>query len=75
MTEQHTHRCPARGCPREVQAHLLMCGLHWRMVPRRLQRAVTEAWRCGTDLRALLTAQRDAINAVNDLTADQNGGN
>jgi hypothetical protein len=64
-----THPCPARRCPREVPDHLLFCGIHWRLVPRPLQRAVHAAWRggAGRGSTELVTAQRLAIRAVNDL--------
>jgi hypothetical protein len=66
-----THLCPRRRCPREVPDHLLMCGIHWREVPRDLQRAVTTAYDGGRGLGtlALLAAQTDAIAAVNDRSA------
>lgn len=65
------HICPARRCPRNVQDHLLMCGIHWHQVPADLQ---AEVWRCynhgaglvnGVPTRELVEAQRAAINAVN----------
>jgi len=46
--------------------HLLMCGIHWRLVPRPLQRAVNSAYYGpGLGSAALLAAQRAAIDAVN----------
>jgi hypothetical protein len=39
-----THPCPATLCPREVPDHLLMCGIHWRMVQHSIQRAVNRAY-------------------------------
>lgn len=59
-----THTCPARGCPREVADRFLMCGDHWRMVPRHLQQAVYTAYRCG-DPGTLRRVQADAVTAVN----------
>jgi hypothetical protein len=71
MTPDHepTHACPARRCPRVVPDHLLMCGVHWRMVPRPIQRAVNAAWHGGAPIGSteLVNAQRAAIRAVNDL--------
>jgi hypothetical protein len=67
MTQpEPTHLCPARRCPRQVPMHLLMCGIHWRLVPRPLQRAVNSAYYGpGLGSQALLAAQRAAIDAVN----------
>jgi hypothetical protein len=66
-----THLCPTTRCPREVPDHLLMCGIHWRLVPRPLQRAVYSAYQgpesIGTP--ALVQAQRAAIQAVNSQIA------
>ena len=71
MPDAPTHLCPAKRCPREVPDHLLMCGIHWRIVPRPLQRAVTDAYDHGRGrgTLALLAAQTDAIAAVNGATA------
>jgi hypothetical protein len=62
-----THLCPARGCPREVPDHLLMCGIDWRLVPAPLQRAVYAAYDDGRGVGtlALFEAQRAAIEYVN----------
>lgn len=38
-------KCPIAGCPRERGAAMLMCGPHWRKVPRNLQRAVYATWK------------------------------
>jgi hypothetical protein len=63
-----THPCPATRCPREVPDHLLMCGIHWRMVQHSIQRAVNRAYDHGAGLgsAALRNAQRAAIRSVND---------
>jgi hypothetical protein len=62
-----THLCPARRCPRMVPDHLLMCGIHWRLVPAPIARAVNAAYRgpesVGTP--ALIAAQSAAIRHVN----------
>jgi hypothetical protein len=63
-----THPCPAGPCPRAVPNHLLMCGPHWHMVPRPIQRAVNAAYHNpaqGIGSVQLFNAQRAAINAVN----------
>lgn len=49
MTAARTppHQCVARGCTRLVgQAHL-MCGHHWRRVPRKLRQRIWGTWRPG----------------------------
>ena len=62
-----THLCPARTCPRLVPDHLLMCGIHWRLVPAPTKRAVNTAYDHGEGLGtpALTAAQDAAIRAVN----------
>lgn len=45
-----THECPISDCARQVRAGLLMCGPHWRRVPRELQAeqyAAYRAWQRG----------------------------
>lgn len=42
-----SHHCHARGCLTPVKPELLMCGRHWRSVPRKIQRAVWAAYRHG----------------------------
>lgn len=44
---ERLHTCHARGCSTEVKPELLMCGRHWRMVPRVIQRAVWAHYRPG----------------------------
>lgn len=41
------HHCHAEGCAVATRPELLMCGRHWRMVPRALQRAVWASYRAG----------------------------
>ena len=71
-----THACPARFCPRDVPLHLLMCGIHWRMVPAPMQRAVNAAYSpggvkgAGLGSAALRSAQMTAIRAVNTAIGD-----
>lgn len=64
-----THQCPARRCPRtNVPADQLMCALHWRLVPRPLQRAVYQAWDhgAGRGTPEHLAAMAAAVRVVND---------
>jgi hypothetical protein len=61
-----THQCPIRICPRVLPDRLLMCGLHWRLVPKELQDAVYGAYAGGRGLgsMSLYLAQDAAIRAV-----------
>lgn len=70
------HRCHARGCRREVAPSLLMCPVHWRMVPRHLQRAVWQHYREGQEVdkrpsAAYLEAAAAAIAAVAELSGTE----
>jgi hypothetical protein len=73
------HPCPARRCPREVPDHLLMCGIHWRLVPPAIQRAVNAAYSpggmrgAGLGSPALHAAQVSAISAVNRVLDSTEG--
>jgi hypothetical protein len=63
------HHCHARDCTVEVPPRMLMCGRHWRMVPRVLQAAVWATYRRGQEKTKdpspeYLKASRDAIHAV-----------
>lgn len=42
-----SHHCHARGCATPCKPEMLMCLKHWRMVPRKLQRAVWATYRPG----------------------------
>lgn len=44
---ERPHTCHARGCGVPVKPELLMCGPHWRRVPRPIQRAVWAGYRPG----------------------------
>lgn len=37
--------CPITRCPRTVRPGHLMCGVHWRQVPREIQTLVWSSWR------------------------------
>jgi hypothetical protein len=41
------NRCNAEGCERAIKDGLLMCSMHWYMVPQALRSEVWEAWREG----------------------------
>lgn len=48
------HTCHAVDCEVRCKPEYLMCGRHWRMVPRRLQAAVWDAYvpgQCDLDPR------------------------
>jgi hypothetical protein len=72
VPDEGVHQCPARRCPRTVPDHLLMCPLHWRLVPKPVQRAVNAAYdhRRGLGTPALRAAQLAAIRAV-DIRLNQ----
>lgn len=63
------HTCHATGCEKRVPPRMLMCGKHWRMVPKPQQDAVWATYRPGQERtkdpsREYLIAARAAINAV-----------
>lgn len=69
MTRTAPHLCHASGCQRVVPERLLMCGPHWRMVPRVLQARVWDAYRPGQERTKdpspeYLEAAQAAIEAV-----------
>jgi hypothetical protein len=57
-----THVCPIPTCRVVVPNHLLMCGTHWRMVPRTLQDIVYRHYRSRS--KELPQHQAAAIAAV-----------
>jgi hypothetical protein len=60
------HRCPGPRCTVLVPFEMLMCGRHWRSVPRTLQNRVLTAWDggrgFGTD--AHIAAREAAVRAI-----------
>jgi hypothetical protein len=63
------HRCHAEGCDAIIAPRLLMCGRHWRMVPRAIQREVWREYVPGQEVRKdptskYLDVMRRAIEAV-----------
>lgn len=63
------HLCHAEDCDVEVPPRMLMCSLHWRMVPRDLQRRVwatyvKEQETRKNPTREYMLAARAAIEAV-----------
>jgi protein gp37 len=72
------HLCHARRCEVPVPPKLLMCGKHWRMVPRPLQAAVWKHYRTGQEADKspspeYLKAALAAINAVAQREAELAG--
>ena len=68
MSDQsNTHACPVDSCNRRVPDHMLMCGVHWKMVHPNLQRRLYGAWArgagAGTEVHA--EAMRECIEEVN----------
>ncbi len=63
------HECAAMGCTRSIPKRMLMCGVHWRQVPRDIQRLVWATYRPGQEedrqpSPAYGDAMRAAIQAV-----------
>ncbi|MFZ5621142.1 MAG: hypothetical protein ACOY5W_08995 [Pseudomonadota bacterium] len=67
-----THACRAHGCCSQIPPELLLCGRHWKMVPKELKRALWKLSRPGSDATKrtsdrYLTAAANAINAVAEI--------
>lgn len=45
-----SHDCAARGCTQQIPLHRLMCGPHWRKVPRKLRQRVWGSYRPGQEI-------------------------
>lgn len=63
------HKCHADGCQVSVPPKMLMCLMHWRMVPGNMKRAVWATYRPGQErdknpTREYLAAAQAAIQAV-----------
>lgn len=62
--------CPVDACPRTVRPGHLMCGAHWRLVPKGLQSDVWSTWRKwqrtmdDDDWAAYLTARDAALDSL-----------
>lgn len=72
--------CDVSGCSAVVPSHLLLCGKHWRLVPKPLQREVYRTWgrrqrepRNPEAKAEHEAAKRAAIEAVNRLGAEEPG--
>lgn len=73
-----SHHCHAHGCQTEVPPEMLMCGKHWRIVPKNIQRQVWAHYRAGqcddknpsaewhraADLAIAYVAEREGHRAV-----------
>lgn len=63
------HTCHALHCDRNIPPRMHMCKPHWSMVPRRLQRALWDAYRPGQERRMdptveYLHAAAECVRAV-----------
>lgn len=68
------HVCHARGCTTAVRPELLMCGRHWRMVPKAVQQAVWRAYRPGQcEDRHVSLGWLEAANAAIGAVATREG--
>lgn len=65
----NSHTCPALGCTASLPRAKLLCGRHWRLVPRELQQQVNGLWRqClagHAEWEDYFAARGSAIDAVN----------
>lgn len=39
------HKCYVRGCQTKIEMSMLMCGPHWKLVPRTMQDDIWREWR------------------------------
>lgn len=62
-----THKCPVKGCERQVINSRLMCVQHWRRVPCGLQQAVWRTYRKAPSSALHRSAMQAAVAAVNAL--------
>lgn len=63
--------CAACGCERKVPAKLLMCPVHWRMVPKNIKQLVWDHYQRGQELaggprptRGYFSAAAMAVDAI-----------
>jgi hypothetical protein len=69
MPLDERHLCHAKGCSTPCPPNKLMCGRHWRMVPKNIQYAVYRQYRPGQEVTktpsdAYLRVAQMAIDAV-----------
>lgn len=71
-----THNCPVANCVKgNLPHHILMCYNHWKMVSKKTQREVYDAWNgvknamVGT--REYLSIRQKAIDEVDEKVAKQ----
>ncbi|MFL5481165.1 MAG: hypothetical protein ACJ8AK_03165 [Gemmatimonadaceae bacterium] len=65
-----THKCAADGCKKEISLSLLMCRKHWKLVPRKIQRAI---WRTRLD-RDRNRYYAHIVDAINAVSQAETGG-
>jgi hypothetical protein len=56
------HRCFWPDCPRQVPVKLLMCGQHWKTLPRAIRHRIWSTYRRGQEQD--LRVSREYIGAV-----------
>jgi hypothetical protein len=39
------NRCPVKKCAKRIDHTVVMCLEHWKMVPKKIQRAIWSAWK------------------------------
>lgn len=62
--------CPIEGCSRSLPPGLLMCGFHWRQVPRDLRAELALA-EPGSARR--IEARQACLTAIENLTLGRRG--
>lgn len=65
MSEE-LHACAAKGCVKEVPHGVLMCRMHWVMIPGVIQSKIYDAFRADQNSEEYVAAVREAIDAVRD---------
>jgi hypothetical protein len=75
MPTRPPHTCHVPDCNVSVAPRFLMCGPHWAVVPKTLQRAVLQRYRPGQEIDKspspeYLEAARAAINEVAKLNQE-----
>lgn len=65
------HKCPAPGCPMQVDSKHLMCAAHWKMVPQDVQTAVYREYHRGIRTKTHPTPEHSTavMQAIRAVTA------
>jgi len=66
VIEKLFHKCPVKGCEIQVSQSKLMCGTHWRVVPRGIGAEVYASFREARGGIRHMGAMKAAIAAVDE---------